>query len=209
MFERMRHDRNRKREGAKVADGLAHLHAHQSEEVRKNEDQRDEEESAAGRGQQVGGHWLAARLGQHVARHDEAVEWQRADLPAQGDDANGDDLGIIAKDADEMITEQPAEDRADDEKDCADGYREPIGTLQTGDETGTEAEATKRLETLSQADDDGHDHHRDAVDNTHGSDGGVAVVACGMVEHHRGQTEQSLTAQRRAAAEEDFLEGGP
>lgn len=209
MFERMRHDRNRKREGAKVADGLAHLHAHQSEEVRKNEDQRDEEESAAGRGQQVGGHWLAARLGQHVARHDEAVERQRADLPAQGDNANGDDLGIIAKDADEMITEQPAEDRADDEKDCADGYREPIGTFQTGDETGTEAEATKRLETLSQADDDGHDHHRDAVDNAHGSDGGVAVVACGMVEHHRGQAEQSLTAQRRAAAEEDFLEGGP
>ena len=39
----MRHDRNRKREGAKVADGLAHLHAHQSEEMRKNEDQRDEE----------------------------------------------------------------------------------------------------------------------------------------------------------------------
>ena len=119
----------------------------------KDEDERDEEKTTACRGKQIGGHRHTARLREHVACHDHTVERQRAELPAQGDNTHGNHLCVVAKDADEMIAEEPADNRANDEEGRAHSDREPIRALQTRDETGTEAKTTKRLKALPQADD--------------------------------------------------------
>ena len=104
----MSYHRDREREGADVAQALTDHHSLKPEEIGQDKDERNEEQSVARRSKDVGRHWFAAGLREHVSAHGEDVQRQRAELPVQGFGAHGDDRWIIAENSDNLRREEPS-----------------------------------------------------------------------------------------------------
>lgn len=104
----MSYNRDRDGESTDVAQALTDHHTLEAEEMGKDKNERNEEQSVARRSKDVGRHRFAAGLREHVSAHGEDVQWQRAELPVQGFGAHGDDRWIIAENSDNLRREEPS-----------------------------------------------------------------------------------------------------
>lgn len=73
MLQRVPYHRDREGEGTDVTPALTHLHTLKPKEMREDEDERDEEQTVAGRSKNVCCYRLAAGLREHVATHREDI----------------------------------------------------------------------------------------------------------------------------------------
>ncbi len=172
---------------------LTHFHSLQTEEVREDEDEWNEEKTTAGCRYQVGTDWLADGLCQHVGEHDGGYQWETDNLPAQSHGTYGYYIRVAAEQLDDRFCENEAYDGANcqEHRTALDAEVERItyATIQLRPIT----ESAKRLETLSQTDYDGIGEEGDASDDAHAGNGCITVCACCHVEHQCGYAAQSLS----------------
>ena len=187
-------------EGDHIADGLAHRHAHESEEMGHDEDEGDEHKSLARGGEHVGTEGLASGLEHHVARHDVGVERIDGKMPAKGCAAYRHHYGVVAEEGYGGFgkAEHHGGDEQEEEEACAHG--EPEALAQPVVETCSVAIAAEGLKTLAQAHYHRHDKHRDTAHYRHGCHSGVAIGGGCKIEQHHGDACQALARERGRTA---------
>ena len=82
---------------------MAHLYTQQSEEMREDEDERNEEESASGCRYDIGSDRLADGLHQHVSKHDGGYQRKTDYLPLQGYGTYGHYMRVITEKFDDLL----------------------------------------------------------------------------------------------------------
>lgn len=128
---------------------MTHLHTEESEAFREYDDERYEEQSASGRGQDVGAPRLTAGLRHHIACHDESVDRIGGELPYQCSASDADDVRIIAEDPYNSVRKRYAHDAAGYKKGCTDLDSEPICAFQPSVQSRSVAETAEWLEALA------------------------------------------------------------
>ena len=88
--------RNGSDNGADICDRFRIVNAHNAEEMRQNERERDEEQSLPRRRNDACPQRHGNVLKQHIAHNDKAGDWERDALQPQRQRTDADNLGIIA-----------------------------------------------------------------------------------------------------------------
>ena len=163
--------------------------------MRKDEYERNEEQSLARRCKHIGAERAASGLQHHVTSHDEGVEWISSQLPAQRSNTDGYHDGVIAKEAYCRLGEVEHNARHYDKKDRACHYREPKALVHTLIELRSVAITTERLETLTKPHNDAHNEHRDTTDYGHCRNCCISIIGCREVQEHNSYACQPLARQ--------------
>lgn len=171
----------------------------------KDDDERNEEQALTRSGKDVGAYRLSARLHHHVGHHHEAAGRKHNHLIAQRGNANGDYSGIVAKQRYGLLAEDDEHDGPKQEKHGAQTGGKPKSLLHPIVAFGAIAEATHRLETLSEADDDAKDKHAYARNDAHGSNGRIAIVAGHAIEDDGAKACKPLSGDGWRAPSDNFL----
>ena len=198
-------DRQREHEREHVADRLAYLHAQQAVCLGQDEDERDEEQSPACRRKDIRPPWHPDGLQQHVAVHGESSQGVGNELPLECLRSHADDLGIVAENGDGGFREEPSRSRTQTEESRSHGRGEPERLLHPFMVARPVAETAKRLESLSQANDDGEYHKGNPCHYRHRRYGCVAERARRHIEHDGGNAPYRLPDERGRAARHNFL----
>ena len=176
---------HREGESQQVGDALAYLHAEQIEQERQQYDRGDEEQALPRGGEETCGAGVAAGLEHHVVHYHPADERECHALTAQGERADGDDLGVaLTEQGDEPLREYKAHDCCHQQDSRRDLDAEPERLFDALTLASAVVEAADRLEALAEA------YHRRArelayaPDDRHCRDSRIPVRPGGAVEHH-------------------------
>ena len=146
-----------------------------------------------------------AAMGKATSCQRRAMAPTATTLPTQGDGAHGNHLGVVTQDVHQLLGEHKGGTAHDQQH----GHVKQDGEVEALEQAFVQAsavvETAEGLVTLSHADDDGKDDESQSRNNRHTGYRGVAIHACGHVQHQCGDAGQRLARERRCAALEDFL----
>lgn len=174
----------------------------------EEKDERNEEQTAACRRNEIGTDRLADGLHHHVGGDNGRDERIGDDLPVERHGAHSHNLRVVTEETDNRFGKDKADDGADRKEDRAQLDAEEKSLPHSAVKFRSITKATQRLESLSDADDHRIDEERQAGDNGHGGDGGITIESGGVVEHDGGQTAQSLAGEGRCASEDNLFHEG-
>lgn len=177
--------------------------------MRKNQNERYEEQPLTGRGQRDGARRTADSLKHHVAQNHPRSERKRHKLPAQGAGSHGYHLRIaFAEPRHHLGRINVAYNRTNREKHHSHTHAEPESLADPRINPRTIIIAAHRLESLPEAYHKRVDEHADTCHDRHAGDSGIAISSGGNIKQDSSHARQSLTAERRASAINNFLEKG-
>ena len=173
--------------------------------MRQDDDQRDEKQTLPRSGKYVGTYGLPAGLHHHVGHHHKAAYRKHDHLVTQCGNTDGNHFRIIAEQRDSILAEDDKDHSPEQKEHHADLCAEPEAFLYPIVKFCAITEAAHRLISLSEANDHAEYEHSDAVYDTHGGNGRIAIIAGNAVEGNGADTCKSLPGKGWCASGNDFL----
>ena len=168
--------------------------------VGKHQDERHKEQPLARRSKDVGTDGHATRLRNHVGWNDDGTEDDRQQLIAQGSSTHVHHVNVVAKEGDDLAAKERKQHGHAHEEHGTHLHTEPKAALHPVIKSGTIAETAHGLIALSQANHHAEDEHREAIDDAHACNGGIAKTTCAHIQRDSGEAGQPLSEQRGRAS---------
>lgn len=163
----MKRKRKARQAGQKIAYRKDRFDSANAEEVRKNEDARDEVQALTQAGKERCLEAFAHGLEGHVAHDVSGKKGEHESFQAQGIRADGNDFRIVDKQRHQIRREDKKRDRKDEHDHCSEDPGERVCGLHAVPFLGTEVIAEDRLVTLADTEEYTEDQHDDLGKDAH------------------------------------------
>ncbi len=203
--EKVKRKRKARQAGQKIAYRKDRFDSANAEEVRKNEDTRNEVQTLTQAGKKRCLKAFANRLEGHVTHDVNGKQGEHEGFQPQGIGADGDNFRVIDEKRHELWREDIKRDRKDEHDRGTEDPGERVCGLHAVPFLGAEVIAEDRLVTLADTEEYTEDQHDDLGKDAHrGQRSIVGKISGLLVQKDRGDTGKTLTQKGRKSRKPDI-----